>query len=84
MNKRLTRSNDRVWAGVCGGIAEYLDFDPVMVRIAYAFLTLFTAFSGLIFYFVLWIKVKQSYQSGRVQRYLSCDAGGGIPKQEGF
>ena len=58
MNKRLTRSNDRVWAGVCGvcgGIAEYLDFDPVMVRIAYAFLTLFTAFSGLIFYFVLWI-----------------------------
>ena len=55
MNKRLTRSNDRVWAGVCSGIAEYLDFDPVLVRIAYAFLTLFTAFSGLIFYIVLWI-----------------------------
>ena len=55
MNKRLTRSNDRVWAGVCGCIAEYLDFDPVLVRIAYAFLTLFTAFSGLIFYIVLWI-----------------------------
>ena len=55
MNKRLTRSNDRVRAGVCGGIAEYLDFDPVLVRIAYAFLTLFTAFSGLIFYIVLWI-----------------------------
>ena len=55
MTKRLMRSNDRVWAGVCGGIAEYLDFDPVMVRIAYAFLTLFTCFSGLIFYFVLWI-----------------------------
>ena len=53
MNKRLTRSNDRVLAGVCAGIAEYLDFDPTMVRIAYAFLTLFTAFSGLIFYFVL-------------------------------
>lgn len=55
MNKRLTRSNDRVIAGVCSGIAEYLDFDPVLVRIAYAFLTLFTAFSGLIFYIVLWI-----------------------------
>lgn len=49
------RSNDRVLAGVCAGIAEYLDFDPTMVRIAYAFLTLFTAFSGLIFYIVLWI-----------------------------
>ena len=55
MTKRLERSNDRVWAGVCGGIAEYLDFDPVLVRIAYAFLTLFTCLSGLIFYFVLWI-----------------------------
>ncbi|MBQ7427117.1 MAG: PspC domain-containing protein [Prevotella sp.] len=55
MTKKLERSNDRVWAGVCGGIAEYLDFDPVLVRIAYAFLTLFTCFSGLIFYFVLWI-----------------------------
>ena len=55
MNKRLMRSNDRVIAGVCGGIAEYLDFDPVMVRVAYAFLTLFTAFCGDIFYIVLWI-----------------------------
>ena len=52
MTKRLMRSNDRVIAGVCGGIAEYLEFDPVMVRIAYAFLTIFTAFCGLIFYFV--------------------------------
>ena len=55
MTKKLMRSNDRVWAGVCGGIAEYLDFDPTMVRIAFPFLTLFTCFSGLIFYFVLWI-----------------------------
>ena len=49
------RSNDRVIAGVCGGLADYFDFDPVLVRIAYAFLTLFTMFSGVIFYFVLWI-----------------------------
>lgn len=55
MTKRLMRSNDRVIAGVCGGLAEYFEFDPVLVRIAYAFLTLFTAFSGLIFYFVLWL-----------------------------
>lgn len=55
MNKKLMRSDDRIVAGVCGGLAEYLDFDPVLVRVAYAFLTLFTAFSGLIFYMVLWI-----------------------------
>lgn len=55
MNKKLERSQDKVFAGVCGGLAEYFDFDPVLVRIAYAFLTVFTAFSGLIFYIVLWI-----------------------------
>lgn len=55
MNKRLMRSNDRVLAGVCAGIADYLGFDPTMVRIAYAFLTLFTCFSGILFYIVLWI-----------------------------
>ena len=38
MNKKLTKSDDRVLAGVCGGLAEYFDFDPVLVRVAYAFL----------------------------------------------
>ena len=55
MTKRLMRSNDRVIAGVCSGIAEYLEFDPVMVRIAYAFPTLCTCFSGVIFYIVCMI-----------------------------
>lgn len=55
MEKKLTRSNDRVLAGVCAGLAEYFGFDPVLVRVAYAFLTFFTAFSGVLLYFVLWI-----------------------------
>ena len=55
MNKRLMRSNDRVIAGVCGGLAEYFDFDPVLVRIAYPSLTPFIAFCGLVFYIVRWI-----------------------------
>ena len=55
MEKKLMRSNDRVFAGVCGGLAEYFDFDPVLVRVAYAFLTIFTAFSCLLLYIVLWI-----------------------------
>ena len=40
MTKKLERSNDRVIAGVCAGIAEYLDFDPVAVRLGYAFFRL--------------------------------------------
>ena len=46
--KRLYRSNDRILGGVCAGIAEYLDLDPTVMRVAYAVLTLFTAFCGII------------------------------------
>lgn len=52
--KKLTKSDDKIFAGICGGMAEYLDFDPTVVRVVYATLTLFTAFSGIILYFVLW------------------------------
>ena len=55
MTKRLYRSDDRVIAGVCAGIAEYLDFAPVVVRLGYAALTLFTAFAGIPLYIVAWI-----------------------------
>ena len=55
MNKRLYRSNDRILGGVCAGLAEYFDFDPTLVRVAYVLLTLCTAFSGLLAYIILWI-----------------------------
>ncbi|MCC8095328.1 MAG: PspC domain-containing protein [Tannerellaceae bacterium] len=55
MKKRLTRSKDKMIAGVCRGIAEYLDADPTLIRVAYVLLTIMTAFSGIIAYLVLWI-----------------------------
>lgn len=55
VKKRLTLSRDRKIAGVCGGIAEWLGVDPTAVRVAYTLLTLFTAFSGVVAYIVLWI-----------------------------
>lgn len=40
--KRLYRSrNDRMIAGVCGGLAEYFDADPTVVRLAAAFMLVF-------------------------------------------
>jgi len=40
-------------AGVLGGIAEYLDVDPTVIRLAYVFLTIFTAgFPGFFAYIV--------------------------------
>ena len=42
-------------AGVCAGLAEYFGFDATLVRVAYALLTVFTAFSGVIVYLILMI-----------------------------
>lgn len=55
MKKRLTLSEtDKKIAGVCGGIAEYFDLDPALVRIAYAALTIFSAaFPGVLLYIVM-------------------------------
>ncbi len=62
MTKKLYRSNDRVIGGVCAGFAEYMDFDPVAVRLGYAALTLFTAFAGIPFYIVAWIIIPAKTQ----------------------
>lgn len=57
MNKnRLTRSNNRVIAGVCAGIAEWLGWDIALVRILYLVLSLLSAaFPGILVYIILWI-----------------------------
>ncbi|GHU77433.1 hypothetical protein FACS189414_4620 [Bacteroidia bacterium] len=52
-------------AGVCGGIADYFDLDPTLVRVGYILLTVFTLFSGFIAYLVLWIVMPVE---GRVDR----------------
>lgn len=56
MDKLLRRSaTERMIGGVCGGLAEYFDIDPTLVRVAYVLLTLFTAFSGVLAYIILLI-----------------------------
>ncbi len=54
MEKKLTKSNDKMIAGVCAGIAEYFDVDPTIVRIVYALLAICSVgFPGLIVYIIL-------------------------------
>lgn len=54
MNRRLYRSaDDRVLAGVAGGIAETYDFDPALVRVAWALLIIFSGGALLILYIVM-------------------------------
>jgi phage shock protein PspC (stress-responsive transcriptional regulator) len=59
--KRLVRDEKRkILAGVCAGIAHYINVDPVWVRLLFA---LSTAFYGitLIIYIILWIAMPGSY-----------------------
>ena len=52
--KRLYRSSDnRVFAGICGGLGEYFDVDPTVVRLVYVLLSLLTAFMGILLYIIL-------------------------------
>ena len=52
----LKRSRNRVIAGVCGGIAEWLGWDPTLVRILFVLVSVVSAaFPGLLVYVVLWI-----------------------------
>jgi phage shock protein C len=45
MTKRLYRSrSNKVLEGVCGGVGEYFDVDPVLIRLIYLMATVFTGF----------------------------------------
>ena len=51
----MYRSNDRIIAGVCGGIAEQLGWSANRVRLAYVILSILSAaFPGPLVYLVLW------------------------------
>lgn len=53
-SKRLTRStHDRMLAGVAGGIAEYLNIDPTLVRLVFVLTLLPGGIPGTIIYLVL-------------------------------
>jgi phage shock protein C len=55
MGTYRSRKN-RVLAGVCGGLAEALDWDPTLVRILYVTGSVCsTAFPGILVYIILWI-----------------------------
>ncbi len=60
-SKPLRRSAvNRQIAGVCGGIAEYLELDPTVVRVGYVLLSVFSAaFPGLVVYLILWALIPE-------------------------
>jgi phage shock protein PspC (stress-responsive transcriptional regulator) len=73
-SRRLFRNpNDRVFGGVCSGVANYFDIDPVIVRLVFAVMFL-TAGIGLIAYIIAWIIIPAA-KTPEDMRYMS----GGAP-----
>ena len=59
--KRLYRStDDKMIAGVCGGIAEYFGWDPTLVRVGYVLLSMGSVFfPGVIAYLVMMVIIPE-------------------------
>ncbi len=58
--KKLRRPHTgRMLAGVCAGIANYFALDPTVIRVVYTLATVFTAFSGVIIYFLLMLIIPE-------------------------
>jgi len=57
---RLYRSgNDRILGGVCGGIADYLGVDPVIIRLLWVLLVLMGG-AGVLLYLIAWIIIPRN------------------------
>jgi len=62
-NKKLYRSSkDRYIAGVCGGIAEYFNVDPTLVRLAVGLLSLASVGTGIVAYIIAAIIIPEKSQ----------------------
>ena len=55
-DRKLLRSNNRVIAGVCAGLANWLGWDITLVRVLYLVISILSAaFPGILVYIILWI-----------------------------
>jgi len=63
MEKKLRRSNDKMLAGVCAGLAEYFGLEVSMVRIGYVAISIFSVgFPGLVLYIAMALIIPQQVQ----------------------
>ncbi len=61
LQRPLRRSRtERMVAGVCGGIAKWLDWDPTLVRVLYVLASILSAaFPGILAYIILWVLIPE-------------------------
>jgi len=60
MAKKLYRSGEnKVLGGVCGGLGEYFDIDPILIRLAWV-IAIFVLGTGLLAYLIVWIIIPRN------------------------
>ncbi len=60
MRPKLTRSKDKIIAGVCSGLAKHFGLDTSLVRIAFVLVGFITAFVPLsLFYLIMWFVIPE-------------------------
>ena len=74
MNRALTRSRNSIIGGVAAGVAEWVNADPALIRIAWALLVPITGGAALLAYIVAWVVIPEA---------PAAPATGGEPGAEG-
>jgi len=59
MNKLYRSKNNRWIAGICGGLGEFFNIDPTIVRVIWIIGTLFSMGFGIILYLILWAVIPE-------------------------
>ena len=60
MKKLYRNVNDRKIAGVCSGIGEYFDVDPVLIRLIWIVFA-FAAGGGIVAYLIAWVIIPERF-----------------------
>jgi phage shock protein C len=65
MDKIYLSETDRKIAGVCGGLGEYLDKDPTLIRILFILVILLSFGFGILAYVAMWLVIPKRPKTER-------------------
>ena len=70
LKKKILRRSmtDKKLFGICGGVGEYFDIDPTIIRIAYAIFTVLSSGAGIMIYLVMYFVIPEGQPQTRTQQ----------------
>jgi len=65
MNRLYLSETDRKVGGVCGGLGEYFERDPTVIRVLFILLTVFSFGFGILAYIAMWLVIPKRSETFR-------------------